>query len=290
MLQHVASWSDLAEGASFWRLFVIVFAAGGLCEILWSWRKLVQPLIRRWSSHGALMLITSLIVSSVVPVGGVALAVLVQNSPYGFLNRPLVPLALRCIVALLLLDLVRYVAHYLMHSVSLLWRVHQVHHSDPDMDLTTGLRFHPLEVLMEKTASLLLIAVIAPPPLAIILAQFAVLAENFFAHANVSLSPRIDRILRYVIVTPNMHHAHHFDELLDQKTNLGDLFTWWDRIFGTYREVPSCGREHRGVGLKDFAGPALNVPYLLILPFLRQNPSPQPLEAVSEECAAGTRG
>src|SRR5207237_2155147 len=133
------------------------------------------------------------------------------------------------------------------------------------------------------------IAVAAPPPLAIILSQFAVLAENFFAHANVSLSPRIDHILRYVIVTPNMHHAHHSDELSDQKTNLGDLFTWWDRIFGTYREVPSCGREHCGVGLKDFAGPALNVPYLLILPFRRQNAPAQTIESAPEECAAATR-
>src|SRR5207302_6374566 len=132
----------------FWRLFAIALMVAGLCEVLWSWRRSVQPLIKRWSSHGALMLITSLIVSSVLPVGGVALSVAVRSSPYGFLNRPLLPFALRCILGVALLDLVRYIAHYLMHSLSLLWRVHQIHHSDPDMDMTTGLRFHPLEVLM----------------------------------------------------------------------------------------------------------------------------------------------
>ena len=174
-----------------------------------------------------------------------------SGSHFGLLNREIIPYWVRFVMAVPLLDLARYGQHYLYHAVPVLWRVHQVHHSDPDYDWSTSLRFHPLEVLLTQGSQLAVIALLAPPPPAVLCLEVFQVVENIFVHANISIPAWIDGRLRGWLITPDMHRIHHSDDFSDQNTNFGVAFPWWDRLFGTYRQEPASGHEYMGVGLRE---------------------------------------
>ena len=159
------------------------------------------------------------------------LAVAVAGSRFGVLNKPVLPLIVRCGIAVGLLDLLQYWIHWSFHRVSWLWRVHQVHHSDPDYDVSTAARFHPLEVLYSQGIRFAAIAVLAPPAAGVFAAELLTVILNLSAHANASLPGRIENIGRSVFVTPDLHRIHHSREVADQNRNLGQTFSWWDRLF-----------------------------------------------------------
>jgi sterol desaturase/sphingolipid hydroxylase (fatty acid hydroxylase superfamily) len=150
-----------------------------------------------------------------------------------------------------LLDLLRYGQHYVYHAVPVLWRIHQVHHADPDYDWSTSLRFHPGEVLLTQGIYLAVIAVLAPPAMAVLCLEFADVVENIFVHANVAVPGWIDNRLRRWLVTPDMHRIHHSDEFSEQNSNFGVVFPWWDRLFRTYRQEPAGGHVNMRVGLHE---------------------------------------
>jgi len=197
-----------------------------------------------------------------------ASAVAMVNSSFGLLSKPWLPFPVRFIFAILLLDLVRYAVHWSYHVVPFLWRVHHVHHSDPDLDVSTGARAHPIEVILTQGANLATVAILAAPPAAVLTTELLSCAESFFSHANASLPGWLERPLRWMFVTPDMHRIHHSQEFQEQSKNLGDVFPWWDRLFRTYLEAPAAGQDRMLVGLKGFqSDESLDVSFMLLQPF-----------------------
>ena len=235
-------------------LYWILFSAGLVAVALWEvwrpWRTVSEQLSRRWRNHTLLVGIAAGASVLVYRASAVAVAVAVANSKFGLLNQPRLPLAMRWILGFVLLDLLRYGLHRAFHSVPLLWRVHQVHHSDPDVDLSTGLRNHPLEAIVVQGVFCLAIAVFAPPASAVLAMEFIGILQAFFSHANANLLGWMERLVGMVVVTPRMHRIHHSEEMREQNANLGEVFPWWDRVFGTYLDRPAGGFDHMRFGLE----------------------------------------
>ncbi len=262
MEQYLAS----HEVAISWAVFLCAFLLIGVAETFRPRRELQLPTGRRWIANG-LLASTHMAVGAIYPVSATILAVIVTRSPYGLLNRPVVPYAIRFVLGFLFLDLAHYATHCLLHRSAWLWRIHQVHHSDPDFDLTTGVRTHPAEVLLSLGVDLAAVALLTPPPLAVVsLAVFSSL-QNLFTHANLRLPAWADAALRRVLVTPDVHRIHHSDSIAEQNRNFGFVFSWWDRLFGTYLAEPAQGHEQMGVGLQGFQDArSTNIVRLLAMP------------------------
>lgn len=239
------------EGSLKWALPLLAFVIFALWETYHPRRILVASAARRWSGHAILSFLSYTSQGWIYRASAVVVASAASASRYGLLNRDAVPYWVRFVVAVLVLDLWRYGQHYLYHAVPVLWRIHQVHHADPDFDWSTSLRFHPGEALLSHGSHLAVIALLAPPALAVLLLEFAVLVENMFVHANVAIPSRIDAGLRRWLITPDMHRIHHSVEFSEQNTNFGIVFPWWDRLFGTYRQEPAAGHREMRVGLRE---------------------------------------
>jgi len=261
------------ESFAYWFLFAATFLGVAIWESFRPKRDLSVPTERRWGRHGTLMMICSVISVGLYRVSPVFMAVSFAGSRFGLLNKPWLPFAGRCALTVLVLDLVKYTTHRAYHSVPFLWRVHQVHHSDPDFDVSTAVRVHPIEVILNQGAYFAAIAIFAPPVIAVLVAELASCVQSFFGHANASLPGWAEKPLRSMIVTPDMHRIHHSEEVGEQYRNLGDIFPWWDRLFRTYLAAPAAGQDGMIPGLKGFQNEAsLGVAFMLRQPFL---PEPQ---------------
>jgi len=189
-------------------------------------------------------------------------------------------------LAVLLLDLVKYAIHRTYHSVPFLWRVHQVHHSDPDFDVSTAVRAHPIEMIFTQGGYLAAVAILAPPVLAVLVAELASCFQSFFNHANASLPGWVEKPLRFLLITPDMHRIHHSEEVEEQYMNLGDIFPWWDHLFRTYLAAPAAGQDGMIPGLKGFQNEgSLGLAFMLRQPFL---PEPR-ADSLPEIPAASAR-
>jgi sterol desaturase/sphingolipid hydroxylase (fatty acid hydroxylase superfamily) len=270
------------ESDSYWLVFVACFILIACWE---SWRpktKLIAPVGRRWSRHGLIMVVTALFTVSVCRVGPVIMALAVAKSRYGLLNKPWLPYPLRFILAVLLLDLVTYTMHWSYHAVPILWRVHHVHHSDPDFDVSTAGRAHPLEVSLLQGANLAAVALLAAPPAAVLTVELLSVAQTVISHANASLPSWLEKPMRWFFITPDLHRIHHSEVMEEQWTNYGDIFPWWDYLFRTYRKDPAAGQENIVVGIKGFQNEAsVDLGFMLLFPFRRQ-----PEEAAAAETTA----
>jgi sterol desaturase/sphingolipid hydroxylase (fatty acid hydroxylase superfamily) len=189
------------------------------------------------------------------------------------LNRSGLPVFLRYIIAILFLDLARYAQHRLYHFVPILWRIHRVHHADPDCDWSTSLLFHPIEVVLTQASYLAVVAILAPPPLAVLGLELASILLTFLEHANVAIPERIDAILRRLLITPDVHRIHHSDQLVEQNRNFGTVFPWWDLCFQTYLAEPAAGHQQMSFGLHALDKRGLSVLKLLALPLLKAAPT-----------------
>lgn len=247
--------------------------------------RLTAPVGRRWIHSALLAFLVNSPLGRIYPATAVMLASAVTASSYGLLNRGL-PFWLRFAVGFVLLDLLRYGQHRLYHAIPGLWRIHRVHHSDPDCDWSTGLLFHPGEMLLSQLTYLGAIALLAPPPLAVLCLEVVTIAQNIFEHANVAVPQRVDGLMRQVLITPDVHHIHHSEDLSDLNRNFGTVFSWWDRIFGTYLPAPAAGYANMRTGLPDQAGrQGLSVLQILILPFRKDRKCKQ-----SERLSVNTGG
>jgi sterol desaturase/sphingolipid hydroxylase (fatty acid hydroxylase superfamily) len=256
------------EGAVYWALFVGTFLAVAVWESFHPKRALSSPAERRWSRHAMLLLISGVVQTAILRVTPPVVAWWARDNPFGILNRPWMPLLAAWIACFLLLDLVRYAMHWAFHSFYFLWRVHEVHHSDPDFDVSTAGRFHPLEVVSTQAFYLATIALFAPPPVAVFAAELLALALNLFAHANASLPDWVERVLRTILITPDLHRIHHSEEIVEQSRNFGQTFPWWDRLFGTYLGKPAAGEEGLTTGIKGLQDDrSLGVGFMLTEPF-----------------------
>lgn len=260
-------WAQM-EGSAYWICFVATFLAVAVWESHQPQRELSTPAERRWKNHGLLLVIAAAVLTLLLRVSPVVLAAAVAGSRFGILNKPALPLLLRCLITVALLDLLQYWIHWSFHHVSWLWRVHQVHHSDPDYDVSTAARFHPLETLYSQGIRFAAIAWLAPPVAGVFFAELLGVILNLWSHANASLPSTAEKALRSVFITPDLHRIHHSMEIVDQNRNLGQTFPWWDRLFGSYAGAGCAPAGYVKTGLTGLEGyDTLGIGFMLAEPF-----------------------
>ncbi|MGK2951739.1 MAG: sterol desaturase family protein [Thiobacillus sp.] len=248
---------------------------------VWEWlaprRALSTSKSRRWRANLGIVMLDTAAVRLLLPVTAVAMALLAQQRGWGLLNQVELPHALELLIGVLVLDCVIYLQHVMFHAVPALWRLHRVHHSDLDFDVTTGVRFHPIEIVLSMGIKLAAIVVLGPSALAVLVFEVMLNAVTMFNHGNVRLPAAIDRVLRLIVVTPEMHRVHHSILPHETNSNFGFSFPWWDRLFGTYRAQPERGHLGMTIGLDAFRDPGtLGFGQLLLQPF-RGEPGRYPI-------------
>ena len=264
-------WPQL-ESRAYWIAFIGGFLAFAWWESARPHRPLASNAGQRWSRHGLLLIIGSALTAALFRISPVMLALAFSGNRFGLLNRLWMPRAIAYALTFLALDFTRYGVHWSLHT-TWLWRVHQVHHSDAEVDVSTGARTHPFEAIYDQAAELGVIALLAPPAMAVLLVELAFLLQSFLSHANVSLPSALERRLRWVVVTPKMHRIHHSAELSEQYKNLADIFSFWDRCFGSYLDAAAAGDDGLKLGLNGVsAEQSRALRYMLFQPF-RRSPS-----------------
>ena len=237
------------ESAAFTIAFVVSCLLLAVVEGVRPARALTQSAESRWIAHGLLFAGGAVFQAALIRASPLLVAAMVAGASWGWLNRPWLPFALRFAGAILLLDLVHYATHRLFHAFGWLWRIHEVHHSDEDYDVTTSVRFHPLEVAGGKVLYLAAIALIAPPLAAVFVAEVHTTLLNSLVHANVSFPPAVERLVRLIFITPDLHRLHHSLDVVEQNRNFGQTFVWWDWMFGTYCALPRASAEEFSTGV-----------------------------------------
>jgi sterol desaturase/sphingolipid hydroxylase (fatty acid hydroxylase superfamily) len=249
----------------FFGIFVLV----AMFEILRPRRALTTSKTSRWFANLAMVALNPLSVRLVFPVLPVGMALLAGEQHWGLLNSIDLPYWLKVAVAVILLDFSIYLQHVLHHAIPILWRLHMVHHADLDFDVTTGLRFHPIEIILSMGIKLMTVAALGPPALAVLIFEVALTATSMFNHSNIRIPEKADRVLRLFLVTPDMHRIHHSAIIRETNSNYGFNLPWWDRLLGTYKVQPEQGHDGMTIGLSQFREPKrLTLPRLLILPFV----------------------
>ena len=249
----------------FFGILVIMF----LWELIAPRRPLTVSKMARWVSNLGLVFIGSVVVRLVFPAALVGAALWVQERGWGLLNQFELSTLLGIIFGVLILDLAIYLQHVMFHSIPLLWRLHMVHHSDMDIDVTTGVRFHPIEILLSLMIKMVVVVLIGAPAVAVLIFEVLLNGTSMFNHGNVRYSQPIDSILRLIVVTPEMHRVHHSTIRWETNSNLGFNFPWWDRLFGTYRPQPARGHMEMTIGLDQYKEPQkLTFLWLIVLPFI----------------------
>jgi sterol desaturase/sphingolipid hydroxylase (fatty acid hydroxylase superfamily) len=248
--------------------FLALVAVMSTWEVLAPRRPLSQPRTRRWFHNLGLVTLNTVLVRLSFPFAAVALAARAQAQGWGLLNLWAGPDWLELVLAVLALDLTIWAQHVMFHAVPALWRLHQVHHSDPNYDFTTGVRFHPIEIALSMLIKFGAILVLGPSPAAVIVFEVVLNGMAMFNHGNVGLPAPVDRLLRLLVVTPDMHRVHHSVEVDETNSNFGFNLSWWDRLLGTYRAQPRAGHLAMTIGVPGVRSePPLSA--LLALPFRR---------------------
>lgn len=237
----------------------------------------------RWPSNFAIVILNTIIVRLLFPTAAVGFAIVAAENNWGLLNIFDFPVYLSILLAVMALDFVIYLQHVMFHAVPILWRLHRMHHSDLDYDVTTGARFHPLEIILSMLLKLAAIALIGAPAVAVLIFEVLLNGVAMFNHGNIQLPKAFDRILRWLVVTPDMHRVHHSIEVREANSNFGFNLPWWDRLFGTYRAQPKAGHRAMIIGINQFRDTKyLNLYNLLILPFL-DRPGAYVIDGSTEE-------
>jgi sterol desaturase/sphingolipid hydroxylase (fatty acid hydroxylase superfamily) len=246
-----------------------VFTLMAVWELLAPRRSLTVSKVVRWTNNLGLVILNTAILRLLFPAAAVGVAMFTSAHGWGVLNHFAVPLPVAVVLSLVALDFIIYLQHVLMHAVPVLWRLHRVHHADPDYDVTTGSRFHPIEIVLSMLIKFAAIVVLGAPPLAVVIFEIILNAMSLFNHGNVRLPLAIDRVLRLVVVTPDMHRVHHSVEDNEANSNFGFNLSIWDRICGTYIDQPQEGHPAMTIGIKDYREPRLVswLPGILALPF-----------------------
>ncbi|MDZ4185334.1 MAG: sterol desaturase family protein [Desulfuromonadales bacterium] len=258
------------ENEVVWRIvsFSAILFAIGLWEILAPRRPLTTRKSQRWFANLSMIAIATLVVRLTFPLLPVGLAIIAQEQGWGIFNFVSLPPWLEIILAVVLLDFVIYLQHVMFHFLPVLWRLHRMHHSDLDLDASSGNRFHPVEIVISIGIKFGAVLIIGPAPFAVLLFEILLNATAIFNHGNIRLPLRIDRWLRTVLVTPDMHRVHHSIIPRETNSNFGFSLSWWDYLCGTYRSQPGAGHLEMVIGLKEYRDPArLTLPRLLVQPF-----------------------
>ena len=233
-------------------LFIGVLLLMALLETLFPKRPRRFDRLVRWPGNFLLLMMNSFALRLVFPVTAVGFALFCTEQQFGMLNQLDLPYPLAVAGAMLLLDLAIYAQHVVFHRVPILWRIHRMHHTDLDLDVTSGTRFHPLEILLSMLIKLAVIWVIGAPAVAVMLFEVLLNAGAMFNHANLRLPAALDSVLRLIVVTPDMHRVHHSVIAAETNSNFGFNLPWWDRLFGTYKAQPERGHADMTIGLPEF--------------------------------------
>ncbi len=254
-------------------VFASVFGVMLIWELLAPRRSLTVSKSMRWTNNLGLMVLNSIVLRVLFPAAAVGMAVSVADMGWGLFNLVALPFWIEVIAAVLLLDLAIYLQHVAMHQVPLLWRLHRVHHADLDIDLTTGSRFHTIEIVFSMLIKWLVIALLGPGLLAVLIFEVLLNGMAMFNHANVNLPAAADRILRLLLVTPDMHRVHHSVLVRETDSNYGFNLSIWDRIFKTYIEQPESGHHKITIGISEFRDSKQvdQLPGMLALPFANKS-------------------
>ncbi|MQX34934.1 sterol desaturase family protein [Roseospira navarrensis] len=236
-------------------VFLGLFGAMALWEALAPRRPLMTHRAVRWPNNLSLVVIDTLALRLLLPILAVEAALQAQARGWGLLTLLDVPGWVAVPLAILLLDLVIYAQHVAFHKVPLLWRLHRVHHADLDFDVTTALRFHPVEIVLSMLLKVVVVVALGAPAVAVLLFEVMLNGAALFNHGNVSLPPAAERWLRRVVVTPDMHRVHHSIHRAETDSNYGFALSWWDRLFGTYTARPRDGHDGMTIGLDLFRTP-----------------------------------
>ena len=249
--------------------FVCVFALVALWELVSPRRTLKLTRKIRWTSNLGIVLLNTVLVRVAFPAAAVGMATLSADRSWGLLNNFAVPFWLAVPLAVVAMDFVIWLQHVMVHAVPVLWRLHRVHHADLDYDLTTGTRFHPLEIVLSMGIKFATITLLGSPVLAVVIFEVLLSACATFNHGNIRLPKWLDRSQRWFLVTPDMHRVHHSVEDDESNSNFGFNLTWWDRLFGTYRKQPRAGQLGMTIGINGHTDllEVARLPGMLMLPF-----------------------
>jgi sterol desaturase/sphingolipid hydroxylase (fatty acid hydroxylase superfamily) len=255
---HRAMSDTLLTNASLIRLaaFAGIFAAMASWEILAPRRDQKLGRGTRWPGNIAVVVLDTVLVRLVFPTTAVALGLVAEARGWGLFHALDLSKWASVPLAVMALDLAIYLQHVLFHAVPALWRLHRMHHADLEIDVTTGGRFHPIEILLSMGLKLGVVAALGAPALAVVAFEVLLNATSMFNHANVRMPVRLDRALRWIVVTPDMHRVHHSILVRETNSNFGFNLPWWDRLFGTYRAQPAAGHEAMIIGIEQFREPA----------------------------------
>ena len=223
---------------------------------------------RRWPSNIGVVVLDTLLVRLLFPATAVGLALVAEAKGWGLFTVLGLPTWLAIVLGVILLDLAIYLQHVLFHAVPALWRLHRMHHADLEFDVTTGTRFHPIEILISVGIKLGVVAAFGMPAVSVLIFEVLLNATSMFNHANIRFPLGIDRVLRWIVVTPDMHRVHHSINPQETNSNFGFNLPWWDRLFGTYRDQPVAGHEAMTIGIEQFRDPReLRLDRMLSQPF-----------------------
>jgi len=250
--------------------FLGIFALMAIWEVLAPRRALTVSKTLRWANNVALVFLNSVVVRWLFPTAAVGVAVWANQQEIGLLQTYSLPFWLSVLVAVVLMDLVIYLQHVMVHAVPLFWRLHRVHHADLDYDVTTGARFHPLEIILSMGIKFAVIVLLGAPVVAVVVFEVLLNVTSMFNHSNVRLPITLDRYLRWFIVTPDMHRVHHSVHDDEANSNFSFSLSCWDRLLGTYCAQPRDGHEQMTIGIHDYRQPkqVCWLPGLLSLPFI----------------------
>jgi sterol desaturase/sphingolipid hydroxylase (fatty acid hydroxylase superfamily) len=254
--------------------FIRLGAFGGVFVVMAIW-ELVGPRRQqavgrgwRWPNNLGVVVVDTLLVRILFPTTAIGLALIAEARGFGLFNVIALSAVVGVVVSVIVLDLAIYLQHVLFHAVPALWRLHRMHHADLEFDVTTGLRFHPIEILLSMMIKLAVVAALGTPAVAVLIFEVLLNATSMFSHSNVRIPLGLDRVLRWFVVTPDMHRVHHSILSRETNSNFGFNVPWWDRLFGTYRPQPAAGHETMTIGIEQFRDPReLGLDRMLLQPF-----------------------
>ncbi len=250
--------------------FFGVLCLMAIWELVAPRRTLTASKTLRWASNLGIVMLNTILLRLLFPAAAMGMALLAAERHWGLFNNIDLPAGLEVIAAVVALDFAIYLQHVMFHAVPAFWRLHRVHHADLDIDVTTGARFHPIEIVLSLLIKFAVITALGPAPLAVLIFEVLLNATAMFNHSNVRIPLGIDRVLRWLVVTPDMHRVHHSIEAHETNSNFGFNLPFWDRLFGTYKAQPDAGHEGMTIGIRDLRAPRLAsaLPGMLWLPFV----------------------
>ncbi|MEP9410998.1 MAG: sterol desaturase family protein [Candidatus Brocadia sp.] len=225
-------------------------------------RKLTVSKTLRWINNLGIVFLDSFLVRIIFPGAAVGMAAFAHESGWGLFNYFHISYSLAVALSVIVMDFVIYLQHVMFHAIPIFWRIHRMHHADLDFDVTTGIRFHPFEIILSMVIKFGVVVVMGPPVLGVVIFEVLLNATSMFNHGNVCILRGLDRILRWIVVTPEMHRVHHSVVYYETNSNFGFNLPLWDRFLGTYRDQPHMGHEGMTIGLWNFR----DTKYCAILP------------------------